>query len=391
MRATLIGLVVLTAACGQQAATPPAASPAEPAAGPSSSGVVAVLTGVPVVAGDGTVEWCASAPSDRCAGIEVTGLSPEAAQAFGDPQQAWQIEGHYDGQRLAATTAPEPVDNMPELDVTTPCEDLRGKRVGGNMDPAAADAVAQYVATIPDRYAGQWWDSDAGVMTVLLTGDDVGDHQTALDEAVGDRGAVCVVGGARYSYAELLQAQQRATDIANDAGLGLWTSSVDVVDNRADLDVEHSDEPTRDRIRQEAGEAVRIHAFLALRDATLAQLPKAPARGDVELETSDTRGGGGMEALGYFTLRFDPEQRCVYGGSPSERTGLVWPFGYYATSDPLQVFDQDGRLVAQEGDYLESGGGNVQREGPEVCGTDSVWVMNGPPQRVAGGATEGKR
>jgi hypothetical protein len=391
MRATLIAFAVLIAACGQQAVTPSAASSPEPASA-SPSGVVAVLTGVPLVANDGTVEWCPGMASDGCAGIEVTGLSQEAIDAFGDPQQAWQIEGNYDGQTLAATGPPQPVQLMREPDFVTPCEDLRGGRSAGNMDGTAADAVAQYVATIRDRYAGEWWDSEHGVLTVLLTGDDVADHRAALDEAVGDRGTVCVVGGARYSYAELEQAQQRAMDIAHDAGMGMWGSGIDTVGNRVDLDVEQSDEPARERIRQALGDAVRIHAFLALRDATLAELPKTPARGDVELRTADTRGGGGMDALTYFTLRFDTERRCFYGEDQlGERMGLIWPFGYYATSDPLQVFDQDGALIAREGDRLESGGGGAGRPGevPKVCGAASVWIMNGAPQVVPQSAPSG--
>ena len=83
------------------------------------------------------------------------------------------------------------------------------------------------------------------------------------------------------------------------------------------------------------------------------------------LETADTRGGAGMDALGTFTVRFDAEQRCVYGEAGAERIGLIWPFGYYATSDPLRVLDNDGRLVAREGDLIEN-----------------VWIMNGRPTVV---------
>jgi hypothetical protein len=280
---------------------------------------------------------------------------------------------------LVATGVPEPVDRTITETFTTPCADLRGKREGsGNPDVTATDTVAEYVARIPDRYAGHWWDSHNAVLTVQLIGDDVAGHQIALDEALGDSGMVCVVGGARYSLAELERAQRRATDIALDAGLGVWGSDVDVVENRVNLEVDYSDEPTRERIRQDSGDAVRIHAFLALRDATVNQLPEAPRRGNVELETTNQRGGGGMTALGRFTVRFDAEQRCVYGEFGSERVGLIWPFGYYATSDPLRVFDHEGRLVAREGDVLESGGGHVPREGPQVCTTSDVWIMNGP-------------
>ena len=340
-----------------------------------------MLTGVPVVTGDGDVKWCPGTGGEDCPGIVVTGVSPDAIAADDAHDGAWQIEGRFDGRRLAADGPPEPVTWQSTDDFATPCEGLRGRSDGGgNMDLAAADAITRYVGTIPDRYAGHWWDSEAAVMTVLLTGADVDDERAALEEAVGDRGTVCVVGGARHSLAELERAQQRATDSAMDAGMGVWSSSIDVVANRVDLDVERSDEPARERIRREVGEVVRIRAYLALRDATLAQLPVPPSPGDVELETAETRGGAGMDALGVFTVRFDPELRCVYGEFGGERVGLIWPFGYSATSEPLRVFDQDGRQVAREGDQLSSGGGNVPRNGPEVCGTANVWVMNGRPE-----------
>jgi hypothetical protein len=387
MRATLLVLVLSIAACGPQTASPSdvpspsEASPPSSTAPSAASDVTVILTGVPMVADDGGVTWCPGIGENGCAGIEVTGVMPDAIPpAPGDEIRLWQVEGRFDGQRLAASGPPERVDS-PTDDFSTPCEGLRGEHdVGGNMDPAAADAVAGYVGTIPDRYAGEWWDGEVAVLTVLLTGEDVADHRAALEDAVGDRGTVCVVGGARHSLAELQRAQERATEIAMDAGMGLWSSGVDVVANRVDLEVERSDEPSRRRIRREVGDMVRIHAFMALSDATLAQLPAPPPAGDVELETAGTRGGGGMDALGVFTVRFDADRRCVYGEFGGERVGLLWPFGYYATADPLQVFDQDGQLVAREGDQLTSGGGHAPREGSAVCGTSDVWVMNGRPE-----------
>jgi hypothetical protein len=381
MRITLLALLLLTSACAVDPAADPAGTPPPPDPSVPVSAVVALLTGVPVVSDGGAVEWCPGQPgADGCAGITVSGLSPGALDRIRDTGQSWSIEGSYDGATLEATGEPEPVERR-ESDHTTPCTELRGEGAG-NMDPTAAAAIAQHVATIPDRFAGQWWDSDAGVMTVLLTGHDVAEHRAALEDAAGDRGTVCVVGGARYSAAELEQAQQRATDIAVDAGMGLWSSGTDAVANRVDLEVERSDEPTRERIQQEAGDAVRVHAFLALRDATLDELPGPPSPGDVELETAQTRGGAGMDALGTFTLRFDAQQGCVHGEFGQEHTGLIWPFGYYAEANPLRVYDQDGQLVAQEGDVLESGGGFSSREGPDRCEASGVWVMNGRPTVV---------
>lgn len=394
MRVTLIALLLLTAACGEPAATPPAASSSsEPTAGSTPSGVVAVLTGAPVVANDArsrdTVEWCPyPAGSGDCPGIDVTGLPAGTVEAFDDPEQMWQVEGVYDGRRLVATGAPEVTDWAHAVEFPMPCEGLRGAHgQWGDTHPGALTAVTRYLATVPDRQAGEWWSRGMTVLTVQLTGDDIAEHKAALQDVVGDRGTVCVVGGARYSIAELQRAQRRATDIALDAKLGLWSSSIDVVDNRVDLEVDYSDEPTRRRIRQEAGDAVRIRAFLALRDATLAQLPEAPRRGNVELETANQRGGVGMGAAGRFTVRFDAEQRCVYGEFGSQRIGLIWPFGYYATSDPLQVFNQDGQLVARDGDVLDSGGGHVPRKGSRMCGASEVWVISNHPTKA--GSSEG--
>jgi hypothetical protein len=379
MRVVVIALLLVTA-CGEAATSP---DPTPSASASAGSTVTAVLTGAPVVRDDGTVMWCPNASVEGCAGIPVTGLTSEWRDALDDPGRIWAVEGAYDGEQLAASGPPEPVAPTRSESFATPCSDLRGEHDGtGNPDPAAAEAIARYVETIPDRYAGQWWDSDTGVMTVLLTGEDVAGHQAALGDAVGARGTVCVAGGAHYTAAELDAVQRRAIEIAADAGLGPWSAGTDTVGNRVDLEVERIDEPARERIRQQAGDAVRVRAFLALRDATLAQLPEPPPKGDVALETADTRGGAGMDALGTFTIRFDARRRCVYGDAGAERVGLIWPFGYYAMSDPLRVFDNDGRLVAREGDLIESGGGGGPREGPDVCGTSNVWIMNGGPTVV---------
>lgn len=379
MRVVVIALLLVTA-CGEAATSP---EPTPSASARPASTVTAVLTGVPVVRDDGTVRWCPNAAIEGCAGIPVTGLTAQWRDAFDDRGQAWAVEGAYDGEQLVASGPPAPVAPTRSESFVTPCTDLRGQHDGaGNPDQAAVEAIAGYIETIPDRYAGQWWDSDAAVMTVLLTGDDVADHRAALQEAVGARGTVCVAGGARYTAAELEAAQQRAVQIAVDEGLGMWSAGTDTVGNRVDLEVERIDEPTRERIRQQAGDAVRIRAYVALREATLAQLPEPAPKSDIVLETADTRGGAGMQALGTFTVRFDAEQRCVYGEAGAERIGLIWPFGYYATSDPLRVLDNDGRLVAREGDLIESGGGGGPRQGPQVCGTSDVWIMNGRPTVV---------
>ncbi len=102
--------------------------------------------------------------------------------------------------------------------------------------------------------------------------------------------------------------------------------------------------------------------------------------GDVEILTSNVRNAGGMAALGYFTVNYDPAMNCIYFTEPSatERMVPVWPFGYSATSNPVTVYDFDGAATATEGDQLELGGGNVG-VGPlegNTCGADSAWIVS---------------
>lgn len=110
------------------------------------------------------------------------------------------------------------------------------------------------------------------VLNFLLTGDDVADHRLALEAAVGGRAQVCVVGGARWSYAELRRAQRRASDITYEDGMGPISNGPNSLANRVELDVTCSDEATIERIRREAGQAVRVRSFLMVRDATLDDL-----------------------------------------------------------------------------------------------------------------------
>ena len=340
------------------------------------------ITVAPLVGDGGAVTWCpGSAAHEDCAGIPVTGLSSAAIDAL-DQSLAWQVEGLHDGVTVRATGEPEPVDGA-EPDFTTPCADLRGQSSeAGNPNVDAQEAVQRYLATIPDRHAGIWWDSSNSVLTVLLTGDDVDEHRAALEDAVGDRGTVCVVGGARWSFAELEQMQQRALDIAIAEGMGPWGGGTDIVSNRVNLEVERSDAGTVDRIREEAGEAVRVRSFnrgARGHDRRPASTTQTRRRGVGDGQYPQ-RCGHGRAGHVHGPLRFRTALR--HGEFASERVGLVWPFGYWAESDPLRVYDQDGQLVASEGDVLESGGGQVPRDGPEVCGTSEAWVVNGRPSVV---------
>ena len=296
MRSTLIALLLFLAACGEQPSTQPAAS--GPSAASPGDGVAVVLTGVPVVAEDRTVEWCSpviaeegadqgahganvsdAAGHNNCPGIgiPIAGLANSTIDAFDQPL-AWRIEGIYDGMTVRATSEPKPVKpaEYADIDLTTPCTDLRRPSSSATeeahplqIDPAVRNAVNRYLATIPDRYAAQWWDGANSVLNFLLTGNDVTAHRAALEEAVGTRAGVCVVGGAHWSYNELRRAQQRASVITYQEGMGLISNGKNSIANRVELDVHCSDEATVNRIHREAGNAVHVRSFLAVRNGTL--------------------------------------------------------------------------------------------------------------------------
>jgi len=396
---------VLLAACGAEPAadnapTTTAAEPTTTSANPTAStsttqpaetpegAVLITAFGMVQPRDDGTLEIC-PAPGDDCAGIAIDG---DITPPDHDPPMM-QLTGWYNGATLTVTTAE--VTNrsaFDDRDFTAPCEELRGSGSVRNPPTDSEDAVWAYLETIPDRYAGQWWDAANGVMTIWLTGDDITDHRTALEAVAGD-GRVCVIGGADYTEAALIEVQGRLFDVIDVEGTATSSSSLDTLGNRVEVTMEYLDSPTRTQIEREFGDAVVLISFVEVLEGTIADLPDQVAArpGDVELLTQPTRAGGGMEALGTFEVMFDAELRCVYfSADPDEpageaRTAPIWPFGYTAESNPLRIFDQDGQLIAREGDVIQTGGGHVgppDDDRPENCGANDVWIMSSRPEVV---------
>ena len=303
---------------------------------PEGSVLVKVTGSVQVGAG-GIQEICAG-QDETCAGIALAG-NVDAPDT--DPAML-QVTGWYDGAQLLVVDSEIP-DPLPfaDSDFSTPCKGLQGKTsVNPPDDPM--NAVAAYTETIPDRFAG-------------IIGHDF---------------------------------QSRLFDVIDLEQTATWGSSVGVLTNRVEVMMEYLDGDLRSRIESEFGTAVEIFAFIEILDGTIADLPdQKPVRpGDVELPTQPNRAGGGMEALGTFELRFDADLGCVYfPGDESDagsngRTVPVWPFGYTAASNPLRIYDQDGVLVAREGDVIQMGGGFVEYvTDQELCGASGAWIMSSRP------------
>ena len=394
---TFIGLAVLAACSAEIAAEDPTSTTATTGtvattttttvAGERPAGAVPVkATGVLSSRVDGTLEICPG-QGDTCAGIRLTG---DIASPDTDPPVI-QVTGWYDGAELSVTTSEIPdLSPFAETDFSTPCEGLNGTAsVNPPNDPF--EAIVAYTETIPERFAGMWWDRASAVMTVWLVGSDLEEHRLAIEEAAGNNLTVCVTGDADFTEADLLDIQQRIHDIIDLQTTAMWATSVDTLTNRVEVMMEYLDGPTRKAVSDHFGNAVVFHAFLEILEGTIADLPDpVPARpGDVELLTQSNRAGGGMEALGTFEVEFDEELHFVYfpgdefSADGSSRIVPVWPFGYTAESNPLRIYDQAGELLAEEGDTIQMGGGFVENvTDQELCGSGGAWIMSSPPAIV---------
>jgi len=394
MESRIAGLVVaallVLAACSAEvlsdgAPSPDATSTTRPipdVARPDGS-VLVKVTG-PLQVGPGGFQEICAGPGDPCAGIPLAGevVEPDSDAAV------LQVTGWYDGSQLLVIESEIPASSpFNDSDFSTPCAGLQG-RASVNPPDDPMNAIVAYTETIPDRYAGRWWDRANAVMNVWLTGQDIESHRLALEHAAGDDLAVCVIDGAEYSEATLLEIQTRLFEVVDQEATATWATSVGTLTNRVEVMMEYLDADTRSHVESEFGKTVEFYAFIEVLDGTIADLPgQAPAHpGNVELLTQPNRAGGGMGALGTFELRFDAELGCVYfpadetdaGGSG--RTVPVWPFGYTAESNPLRIYDQDGVLVAQEGNVIQMGGGFVEYvTDQELCGAGGAWIMSSRP------------
>ena len=395
LRLIVLALALFVVACGeptpQSGATTLPVSTTGPTTAPTTiavpqgDGVAVVITATAVEQPDGSIELCPPGMTGPCPGIVLDGeLDPDLVASENNPVLV-EVTGRYDGRSLIASSAPLQVDYPPiaPVDFDSLCPDLQGTSQV-NPNETLVEAVTTYTAAQAD-YAAMWWDRDSAVLTVWFKGDDVSAHQEAIGQIAGEE-PICVAGGARFSETELLEASELLNGFEDSRGLPLATFGYGVggVSNRIDLPLEELDRETRDALSELVGDRVVPYPYLYLPDASLTELP-APVpvvEGDVDLITSRVRLGGGMDALGQFTIGYDAELNCVYfpgdENGASGRTVPVWPFGYSATSSPLTIYDYDGNVLAGEGDEIELGGGFVDAGFVEgnTCGATGAWIVN---------------
>jgi hypothetical protein len=356
------------------------------AASPVASTRVAV-TGVLLRRGE-TIEVCPGVGVGPCAGIRVEGAIESAALSEPGKVSVWRLTGAYDGTTLVldapaqATTLASPPDYRnacPELQVVFEVED----REGGNPESSVIEQMEVLEREHAARIAGKWWDRERQTMVLWVTGD-----PSALRKQIAQRARdarICIHGHARFSQAQLERLRAKADGILAARGVVWSSSSGDVVRNQIVYEADAIDAATLTQLAREVGGAVRVAAFIELLapDLELARLPVPAQRGDVALLTGKSRGGARMSALGIFQVHYDPALRCVYLGSPEERVLPVWPFGYWATSSPLQIFDYDDNVVARPGEAVRFGGGHVDLQHVQTantCGATSAFIGAPEPE-----------
>jgi hypothetical protein len=345
-----------------------------------------VITGTFARRDDG-VEICPGTHVAACAGIRVQGTIDEQWLSRPGQVSVWRVAGVYDGSVLVLEGAAQatPLGRAP--DYRNPCPEyqraLVARERAPNADERSMSGVQEFVGAHAPRVAGHWWDAERQTIVVWVTGDPTELQKSLRARAPSAR--ICVKGHAEYSEQQLEAARARADAILAENAIAWSSSSLDVVENRVVYQAEAVDSETLARLAAETGRAVRVVAFIEARDRRAAALPTPPPRGDVELVTQTMRSAASMMALGKFSIHYDAELRCVYLKGQDERRVLpVWPFGFWATSDPLQVFDYDGNVVAQAGVQLDFGGGNVDLQHvatKNACGSQAAFV--GQPIRNA--------
>lgn len=359
----------------------------------TGDGARVVITASAMEQPDGSIELCPPGMTGVCPGIMLIGaIEPGLISSQGDPNVI-QVTGIYDGRELTAASEPVAVAYPP---ITNPfhatlCPDLEGTH---SVDPNSPqlEAVDEYARSHPD-IAASWWDPESSLLTVWFKGDDVSEQQAAIAELAGGE-PVCVVGGARFSLADLMEAAELLVGFTDSRGLPIATlgfafgtvssSVLGGPSNRVSLPLEKLDADTREALADRTGDRVAPHPYIEMLDGLLSELPVPipVVEGDVEILTNRVRESGGMAALALAELHFDPALNCVYISGRDEdeggRTVPVWPFGYTATRSPMTVYDYDGVQVASDGDPIDLGGGGIGLDFIEgnTCGADGAFIVS---------------
>lgn len=395
----MAAMTMLVAACGAEPDLGASGNPADSSVPPSSPVTTSPPDGPIVVVAQGTLladgdrlRLCPPRHLEHCPYIDIEGdIDPSFVSdpSRADEASVVRLTGTYNGRSMQLTAPPEFVEST-EPDFTTPCEEKRRGGGSGNPSPELPETIAQYEEEHPDSFAIWWWDRDNAVANVWFKGEAEG-HRGALEQLI-DPDSLCVIGGATYSAAELRSTSDAFFDAYNRNELPIQVSSGSAgsLANRVIVSVEAIDAATAQMLVNRFGPALQFDPLIEVIQGSLANLPGYVPVGpsDIPILTSNTRTGGGMQALGRFVLGFDEGRGCFFLGDDEERVLPVWPFGYSAGLDPLAIYGPDGSVVLVPGELFESGGGFVDLvhvPHDEDCGASGAWIFSSRPTVIVEG------
>jgi hypothetical protein len=311
---------------------------------------------------------CPFEQTGACAGLPLTG------EGLPGVRDQVRVGGRYDGVSLeVAYVEPwTPTEFKPFLN---PCTgETNRDQVGG----APRIAMSAVIEGHQDRYVGAWIAD--GELVVALTGPD-----DELAEELRQIKKLCVVTGYEYSAVELdTLTKEVLRPILREMGAHYAGISADAAPETKIVVEGNAVDTETIALLTDQFQPIEVETFITVLDGPVSDLPDQQplVSGDVSIPTAGMRLGISMMALMSAVLEYDTEQNCLYAGGRSDRTVVVWPYGYTGVAgDPAQVFDPAGNVVAETGERVELGGGYVGIEAvdpAERCGASEAFQVGGP-------------
>ncbi|MDJ0754462.1 MAG: hypothetical protein QNJ45_13145 [Ardenticatenaceae bacterium] len=290
------------------------------------------------------------------------------------------LEMGYDGPRAADSALREDMALAAEQ-TGIPVEELEAQ--AANED-AISELQARLRANEADTYSGLWLDWEPYRVIVSFT--TAGGEETVAKylAAASPLWDYLEFRTGIYTQEQLLADQQALNQLLKDANFE-WNSATIIQKNRVELIVPTAEiwqafvaeNPVKLPPSIEVNFSFTSDELLINPPTNLNPLP------DIFLAQLEMPSLNRMAALLNDPLLI--EDGCVFAGTSGNRQLIIWQPGYFVHNgvSAIEILDQDGNIVATEGQPLYMGGGegrlrdevNLSEAVPDRCRTERVWYM----------------